>query len=306
MRVLILGAGAVGGYFGGRLIEAGVDVKFLVRPGRATQLAEQGLQIESRFGNIVLPIQPIMRIDADDHFDLVILPCKAYDLQDAIRAVGPALEHARIVPLLNGLQHLEMLDDVFGAEKVLGGLCHLSVTMRADGVIEHMNDYHHLTIGGRSAGQAEFVQQIQAVFQDVKFNFKISSNITAEMWEKYAFLATFAGMTCLMRGTVGEISQTAHGQALTRKLLATCAHVAQRSGYPLEQAWFDRNDDFLTQRNSHATASMLRDIKRGGRTEADHIIGDMLRRAESHGIQNDLLQIVYTHLKIYENQQACD
>ena len=133
MRILVLGAGALGGYFGGRLAEAGGDVTFLVRPARAARLAERGLVIESPFGNAALAVNPVT--EAGPGYDLVLLTCKAYDLDGAIEAIRPAMqEGTAVLPVLNGLAHIDKLQAAFGSENVLGGLAKIQATMAADGL----------------------------------------------------------------------------------------------------------------------------------------------------------------------------
>ena len=130
MRILVLGAGGTGGYFGGRLLEAGADVSFLVRPARAQRLAADGLRIISPCGDFSSSVKVLTLLDSAAPFDLILLSCKAYDLDSAIAAIRPAVgANTRILPLLNGLKHFDVLDAAFGSEHVLGGLCHISVTL---------------------------------------------------------------------------------------------------------------------------------------------------------------------------------
>lgn len=304
MRVLILGAGATGGYFGGRLIEAGVDVTFLVRSGRAAQLAERGLVIESPFGNVAMPVPYVTDPSAAKNYDLVLLSCKAYDLEGAVAAIRPAVgKTTAVLPLLNGMKHFDYLDGEFGADRVIGGLCFIAATITPQGVIKHMNEMHGIVIGARHARQEPIVQEIAAVFGQGKFSFKVSDDIDGELWKKYTLLTTLAGMTCLMRASVGDIAATRFGNGLVRELLSITAAVAEKSGHPLSQAWFDETLSLLTREGSTFTASMLRDIERGGRIEGEHIVGDMRRRAEALAVPHDILRVVYTHLQAYENRR---
>lgn len=304
MRVLILGAGATGGYFGGRLIEAGADVMFLVRAGRADQLARSGLVIESPFGNIRRPVPYVTELRSGQNYDLVLLACKAYDLENAVAAVRPAVgPNTAVLPLLNGMRHFDYLDTQFGADRVIGGLCAIAATVTPDGSIKHMNDFHVVTVGARQPRQQETVQRIAAVFRPAKFTFKVSDDIGTELWKKYAFLTTLAGMTCLMRASVGDIAATRFGKSLVRELLSVTAAVAEKSRHPLGHAWFDDTLALCTRDGSSFTASMLRDMERGGRIESEHIVGDMLQRAEALNIAHDILKVVLTHLQAYEHRR---
>ena len=159
MRALVVGAGAVGGYFGGRLLEANRDVTFLVRPQRAKQLAESGLRIRSRFGDVTIPKPPtILAPTISGAYDLVLLSCKAYDLADAIESFTPAVGPATaILPLLNGMRHLAALDERFGQDRVLGGRCFIAATVNEKREIVHFNDGHAISFGERDGTMSDRV-----------------------------------------------------------------------------------------------------------------------------------------------------
>lgn len=308
MRILILGAGGTGGYFGGHLAAAGKDVCFLVRPARAEQLARDGIVIESPFGDLRQPVRyvtnaaPVAEAGA---VDLVILTCKAYDLESAIAAVRPAIGRDTLVlPLLNGLRHLDRLDEAFGSERVLGGFCHVAVTLMPEGTIRHMNQTHRLALGPRLPAQRDAAQAIFAALGGVACDIAWCDDVAREMWEKFCFLATLAGMTCAARASIGEIMATTDGEALTRQTFAASIAVARANGVSPSEVWCLKSEAFLTDRRSTLTASMLRDLERGSRTEADHVIGDMLRRARSAGIRVPTMQAAYVALQVHEERLA--
>jgi 2-dehydropantoate 2-reductase len=305
-RFLIVGAGAIGGYFGGRLLEAGADVTFLVRPRRAAELARTGLTIQSRFGNAMLRAPAcVLAEELREPFDVVLLSCKAYDLTGAMDSFGPAVgSETAILPLLNGMRHLEVLDGRFGAKHVLGGDCLISATLDANGGVVHLNDAHTLLFGERSGAGSERVQAIASVFGRAKFDGRPTNTILQEMWEKWVFIAAAAGITSLMRATVGDI--VAAGAAeFGSTLLKECAAIAARQGFPPREAFVDQNLRIFTAAGSPLTASMLRDIERGARIEADHIVGDLLRRAGQEERERTLLlRIAFSHLKAYEARRA--
>jgi 2-dehydropantoate 2-reductase len=298
MRILILGAGGIGGYFGARLVEAGSDVSFLVRPARAALLAEHGLRVISGRGDFSRHVRTV--VEADAHYDLVIVSCKAYDLDAAIASIAPAIGPSTcVLPLLNGLCHLDALDAAFGQAHVLGGLCHISVTLEDDGAIRQFGALERLTFGSRDAAQpvpAAIGNALRALGPHVVE----SGNVIAAMWDKFAFIATLAGVTCLMRGTIGEIVATAEGAALVRRLHGECAAVAARSGYALDAAAIDAALGILTTVGSPLKASMLRDLERGARTECEHILGDLRARASGFDIDTPLLASALAHLRVYE------
>lgn len=301
MRLLILGAGATGGYFGGRLAEAGRDVSFLVRPGRAEQLARDGLVVTSALGDIRRPVRTVTGDALTPDYDGVILACKAYDLDDAIAAIAPAVgPETRIVPLLNGMRHLDRLDDAFGPDRVLGGLCGIAATLTADGAVKHLNKFHLLTFGERNGGRTPFCDALEKALDGAGFDGRFSTIILQEMWEKWVMLATLAAMTCLMRAGVGTILEAADGEALIVEAVDECTRVATAAGYPPRDKPLGRTRAMLTERGSGFAASMLRDIEGGGRIEADHVIGDLLDRARSLGVDAPLLRVALCHLQTYE------
>ncbi|MGO4871584.1 MAG: 2-dehydropantoate 2-reductase [Roseiarcus sp.] len=306
MRFLVVGAGAIGGYFGGRLLEAGRDVTFLVRPRRAAELARAGLTIRSRFGDVALPNPPrLLAHELNAPFDAVLLSCKAYDLEGGMdsftAAVGP---DTAIVPLLNGMRHLEALDKRFGRDRALGGWCTISATLDAEGRVIHLNEIHTLRFGERDGARSPRAEAIATAFAGAKFDGGLSETIVQEMWEKWTFIAAAAGITCLMRATVGDI--VAAGAAdLATALLDECTAVAARQGFPPRPEFRERIRSMLAAPGSPLAASMLRDIERGAPTEADHILGDLLRRAEAAGGDPaPLLRTAYAHLRAYEARRA--
>lgn len=300
MKILLLGAGAIGGYLGARLHLAGGDVTFLVRPARAQQLLATGLQVLSPFGDLQIAPQLVTAGEVAGQFDVVILSCKAYDLDAAIDAVTPALApDGCVLPLLNGLAHLERLDARFGRPAVLGGLALIGVTLGAAGEICHLNELQRFAIGGRQVQVSPWLAPLAELMAGSGIDFSLSCRIEADMWEKFVFLATLAGATCTLRAAVGDILETRAGERFMLGLLDECSEVARRHGYAPspERLAFYRGQ--LTARGSSNMASMLRDLEKGGPTEGEHILGDMLRRASAMGLATPLLEIAHCHLQAY-------
>ena len=154
MRFLVLGAGAVGGYFGGRLAEAGRDVTFLVRPPRAAVLAEHGLKVESQLGDFQVPVKTVTADRVGGPYDVVLLTAKHYDLDAAIEAIRPGVgPDTAVLPLLNGLVHLDKLEAAFGPERVLGGVAYVGAVLQPDGSIRHVNRLSGIAQGERRRRQ---------------------------------------------------------------------------------------------------------------------------------------------------------
>ncbi len=302
MKILVLGAGGVGGFFGGRLAEAGADVSFLVRPGRAAQIARDGLVVKSPFGDIGMPVKTVAAASGGGPYEIVILTCKAYDLDSAIAAIAPAIEGgAAVLPLLNGMAHLDVLDRRFGAGKVLGGLCFVAATLTPTGEVHQLGGMlNGIVFGERSGEISSRCERLKAAFGAAPVESRVSSEILRDMWSKWVQLASMAGLTCLMRATVGEANQAEEGAAIALELLDECRAIAAAyDAVPSEKADATMRGR-LTDKASTLSASMLRDIERGGPIEAAHIIGDMIRRGRAKGVPTPLLRVVLAHLQAYE------
>ncbi len=307
MKILVLGAGGTGGYFGGRLAQSGADVTFLVRDRRAAQLAADGLVIETTRERIVLPVNTVLAAAVKPQYDVIILACKAFDLDSSIAAIAPAM-HAttQVVPLLNGISHLDVLDAAFGRDRVMGGSCQIAATLTADGVVKNLGEFHTILWGARNADntkQIEIANALGVAFAKTPVDSRVSENVIQDMWEKVMFLSTLAGMTCLMRASIGEILATDDGKAHTKRYLDACIAIATKEGYPPREATTQRFNTVLNSVGSPMTASMLRDLEAGNQVEADHIVGFMLQRARHHGIDDTMISIAYAHLQAYQNRR---
>jgi 2-dehydropantoate 2-reductase len=305
MRILVVGAGAIGGYFGGRLLAAGRDVTFLVRARRSAQLAKSGLVIRSALGDVSLPAPPTVLAETlRDPFDLILLSCKAYDLASAVDSFAPAVgPNTAILPLLNGMAHMDFLAARFGAAVVLGGQCVISTTLDAEGRILHLNDTHGLSFGEPDGSVSARATAIAATLSDARFDSRLSETILQEMWEKWVLITTMAGITCLMRAPVGDIVAANAGD-LAVALLDECAAIAAACGFAPRDPTMLRSRTMLTTPGSTFAASMLRDIERGAPIEADHIVGDLLQRDNRKADDTPLLRIAYAHLKAYESRRT--
>ena len=300
MRILILGAGAIGGYFGGRLAAAGVDTTFLVRPRRAEQLAKNGLRIASPLGDVNTPVRTVTREHTTPGYDAILLSCKAYDLDDAIDAIRPAVPGAVIIPLLNGMRHLDRLDMAFGKEAVGGGVAALFVGMDPDGLIRHVGQAQNFVFGERHPAQAERCAALAPVLARGGFSPRHSREIEQDMWEKFVFICTAMAGCCLMRGGVGEVARTNDGAALMLEILEDCAAVAATAGHAQRPAHAEFCRKTLTDPASPNVPSMLRDLRQGNPVEADHVVGDMLQRVRALGRPAPLLRAAYANLQVYQ------
>ena len=305
-KILVLGAGGIGGYFGGRLAESGADVTFLVRDERRKLLDERGLRIESPFGDARVAVTTASAVDVEPIHDAIILTCKAYDLDAAVAAIAPALAPTGyVLPLLNGIAHMDVLNRQFGADRVLGGTAKIQSTVMPDGTVKQFNDWRTITFGEQSGEMTDRVTRLAALFEAAKgIEVLAVADMRQRMWEKLVHLSTAAAMTCVMRANVGEIVRTPEGRDIFLDQLRTSAAIAAANGHKPGDAFMQAWEQTFSQRDSLYATSMLRDIERGGRTEVDHILGFMLNKAREAGIACHTLQLAYTHVKAFEHRLA--
>lgn len=306
MKILVVGMGAVGGYFGGRLLQAGRDVTFFVRPKRAEELAKRGLNIQSPLGDMHFPSPPTITAEqlAGRPFDLAILSCKAQDLSGVIDAFAPAVGSGTLVlPLLNGMRHIDMLVERFGRKRVLGGTVRVSVARNAEGDIVQNTRFQEILFGPLDESQSARIPDVYATLANAGFDVQAKDRILQDVWDKWVFMGTLAGITCLMRASIGDIEAAGAG-GLTLKLLDEAAAIARLEGFPPQTESFNLYRSMLTKASSPVRASTLRDIENRSATEGDHIVGDLLARAKRHGFSAPMLEIADFHLKCYDVRRS--
>lgn len=303
MRVLVVGAGAVGGYFGGRLVEKGEDVTFLVRENRKKQLEKNGLVIKSINGDVTLQPKTISAGDEAADFDVILLSTKAYHLQGAIDSIKPYVsQNTMIVPLLNGIIQVEKLIEAFGEEKVLGGLCFIESTLNAEGEVIQTSPAHTLMFGERNGDLTERIQRLAATFEGTKANFRLRQNIMQEMWHKYMFITAMSGVTTLMRAPMGPIREEPTGAELIKRLFKEIAAVMNKIEAPLAENAIEMELEKFYKVGPGMKSSMQRDMEKGLSIEADHLQGYLIAKAKDHHIPVPVLETIYANLKIYERQ----
>jgi 2-dehydropantoate 2-reductase len=298
MKILILGAGGIGGYFGAQLLRSGADVTFLLRDKRQALIAAEGLRIETPHGNFTVQPPTVTATSVTPIYDLIILAPKSYDLDDALASLENARGKAVVLPFLNGIEHLATLDRKFGRAAVMGGVAHIAATITESGAVRQLNDIHSLTVGPRDPAHVELAKEFIALCGKAPFDSVYAENIEQALWDKWVFLAALAGMTTLCRGSVGEILATPYGEGLIRQMYDECCAVARLSGYPTGEAATARALGMLIAPGSPFTASMLRDLLAGQRTEYQHILGAMAERGIALGLPMDLMRLAHTHLAV--------
>jgi 2-dehydropantoate 2-reductase len=306
VKLLVLGAGGIGGYFGGRLAEAkSADVTFLVRPRRREQIARDGLVIESPHGNARFPVKTVVAEELRAGYDAVLFTCKAYDLDSAMDAIAPAMDGKTVVvPQLNGMAHLEALDRRFGKAQVMGGVAQINVQLRRDGTIAHMDALSRIVFGERDKQPSARSKALGDAFAKTTVEWKLSPDIEQDMWEKVVFLSALAATTCLFRGTVGQIMAAPGGREAMHRAIGANIEIASREGHAPRAASIEFATKRLTDPQGTWNASMMRDMEAGNPVESDHIVGWMLERARKHGVDDTILSLAFTHLKTYEARRA--
>jgi 2-dehydropantoate 2-reductase len=306
VKILILGAGAVGGYWGARLHQAGIDVTFLLREKRAESVRQNGLVVKSpKTGDATVPVKVVTKASEGGPYDVIILACKGYDLPSAIDSIAPAVgADTTIVPMLNGHMHFATLDARFGREKIAGGLARISGMLGPNGEI--------LNSGGTGVSFGErdgkpprpALVELDAACKKAGIAGGLHPDINQDLWDKWIMLGSIAGMCGAMRGTVGDIMESDDGGAIMGEILEECRKVAAAEGCPPSAEVVGAIKASLTQKGGKGVASILGDIEKGGAVEAKSIVGDMLARARKHGIAAPNLRFAYAHLQTYEARRA--
>lgn len=305
MRVLVVGAGAVGGYFGGRLVEKGEDVTFLVRQKRQEQLSHSGLVIKSVHGDANLDVQTITYGQSAEPFDLILLSVKAYHLPDVLSSLDPYVSsNTTILPLLNGFAHFPILQERYGKERVLGGLCIIESTVNAEGHIEQYSKFHDLIYGEWSEQTNKRMEHLAKLFTGANLKATHSTQISLDVWKKYIFITTMSGMTSLVRGSIGTVWDTPTGEQTYRRLAQEIIQIAQSQEPRLE---FEEVYQQVMQRSLQLPpsmkSSMSRDIEKWQPIETDHFHGYLLQ-VKPDNLQAPTLETVYTALSAYQNSRV--
>ncbi|PYZ94050.1 2-dehydropantoate 2-reductase [Salipaludibacillus keqinensis] len=306
MRMLVLGAGATGGYFGGRLLEKGEDVTFLVREKREQQLKKRGLIIKSVHGDVTLNPKTLRAgRGEDDPFDVVFIATKSYHLTEAMETVLPYVrDYTLVIPILNGMEHIEQLYSYFSKEQVIGGLCFIESTLNEHGDIIQTSPTHELVYGEWAGKDTNRMNQLKECLSGTKATFRLSGQIQQDMWHKYLFITTLSGITSLMRSSIGPIRDTLEGRTYIQQLFEEVRLTMVQAGAPIGAGIVEKQMELIERSDFQMKSSMLRDIEKGDRIEVDHLQGYLIRLAEKSGVETPLLKLIYHHLKVYEKNLA--
>jgi len=302
MKILVAGAGATGGYFGGRLVQAGRDVTFLVRPRRAAEL-RGGLRLVGPEQDETIPARTVTAEELDSAYGLVIVAVKAGALADVVEQVAPAVGPATMVlPFLNGMAHLDVLTERFGAERVLGGLVKVVATVADDGSIRQMNPLATMSIGEQSGERTPRIEELFRELDVPGYQLTLADNIMAAMWHKWVFIAAAGTITCLMRGPVGDIVACPGGEEFALAAIAEAEAVAAAAGHPVPEKEHALSVRMLTEPGSSFTSSLYRDVTAGLPHEGEHILGQLVARAEALGVEVPLARLALLQLRVHDRR----
>lgn len=304
MNILVHGAGALGSYFGGRMLEAGENVSFFVRERRATQLAAEGFRIESPEGNFEkADVNIYTSVNDVKEIDLVILSVKGYHLDEAIRQVTEIVNQtgAFVLPLLNGIEHLERLQKAVGKEKVLGGFASIIATLNSKGHVIHSSGSSAVKFGALHEEQLGICDVLDKINERVRTNFLREENILKHMWKKYIFITAFSGVTSATQLPAGFIAKNEATFAVGRKIVLEMCSLARKEGIELSVQEGEIMASRLKGFAFESTSSMHQDLRKGLPIEVEHLHGGALRIAARHNIEIPVIETIYGVLKPYEN-----
>ena len=298
MKILILGAGAIGGFFGAHLMKSGANVSFLVREKRIDELKKSGINIFSINGELKVNPKLLDKNLSGQHFDVIILTNKSYDLIESISEIKPYVNKTVIIPLLNGMAHYEILDKEFGKEKIFGGTAYISTAMNNYGSIQQITSRASIKFGPRTQKNINIANEFYEICKETEFECDFSDHIELDLWRKYVLIGATAASTVLFQKPLGEISATTYGKSLIIEIHEECKKIVLSNGYDIGIEATNYNLKLITDKGSLLKASMLRDFESGKKTECEHILGYLIELAERNNLQCDLIKAAHTRIQV--------
>ena len=276
MKILVLGVGGIGGFFGSHLHVVGEDVTFLVREKKKLIIEKKGIQIRSPIGNFSIQPNLITKNELTPIYDIILLTCKSYNLEEVIADLGPLNGFGVIIPFLNGQTHLQKLDSCFNKKNVYGGVAYISSNVDENGVIEHVGKNNKITFGSRSGENSGLIKDFYNRCLKTKFDTSLSDNIDQDVWEKWIFIATVAGATTLFKTSLDKINISREGIKFIMGLFEECCQISKLNGFEISEEVKNIHESFFINTNSKVKASMLIDMERKSMTEHEHIFKEFI------------------------------
>lgn len=301
MKILIVGTGGVGGFFGARLAVSGEDVTFVARGAHLRAMRAEGLRIESGAGDML--IHPVMATDdpaAAGVVDLVLIAVKLWDTEAAVRAAAPAVGPATtVVSFQNGVDAIDVLTRHFGRERVIGGIAHIAAAIDRPGVVRHNGTLQRLTFGELDGRRSARIEQLHAMCRTAGINAVVADDIERAVWEKFVFLVGLSGLTTLVRLPIGPIREDADTRALLASVMREATAIGRTKGVKLDADIAEKQLAFVDGLPYEMIASMLGDLRRGNRLELPWLSGAVVRLGQTLGIDTPANRFVYTALKLH-------
>ena len=301
MKVLILGIGGLGGFFGAHLQKTNCDVTFLVTDKTKKLVSETGIKILSDFGNFKINPILITKKSLKINYDVIIISCKAYHLDEAIADLKPTQKNAIIIPLLNGQAHISKLEKAFKRENVFGGVAHVSSNTTSPGEIKHVGKIKRLTFGSRYEANKNIANEFYQLCRKADFQTMLSDNIDQDIWEKWIFIATIAGATTLFQTSIDNISKKPNGKIFIQNLWNECINISKENGYELRAEAKSLHEDLLFKSDVPFKASMLVDMEKKLMTEHEHIFFEFIKLGKKKKLNTSLLETCHLNMSIYED-----
>ena len=298
MKILILGAGAIGGFFGAHLMKSGANVSFLVREKRKDELKKSGINIFRINGELKVNPKLLDKNISGQHFDVIILTNKSYDLIESIREIKPYVNKTVIIPLLNGMAHYEILDKEFGKEKIFGGTAYISTAMNNYGSIQQITSRASIKFGPRTQKNINIANEFYEICKETEFECDFSDHIELDLWRKYVLIGATAASTVLFQKPLGEISATTYGKSLIIEIHEECKKIVLSKGYDIGIEATNYNLKLISDKGSLLKASMLRDFESGKKTECEHILGYLIELAKRNNVQCNLIKAAHTRIQV--------
>jgi 2-dehydropantoate 2-reductase len=302
MRIAIVGSGGVGGYFGGRLAEAGADVTFLARGAHLEALRANGLRIASPKGDVHLP-----RVQAEGdtreigRVDVVLFAVKLYDTDTALAALPPLIGAGTIVvPLQNGVDSVAMVEAAVGREHTGGGTCYVSAVITEPGVIRH-TAMDHLIFGELDGSRSPRLEALQRACEPASFRSTLSGDVTVDIWTKFVRLSVMSGMTTVTRSPLGVICADPELFAMLKAAVAEALAVAHAKGIAVPPATVDEVGRAYAALPPQTKSSMLEDLERGRRLELPWLSGAVVRIGDEAGVATPIHRFITAVLKPHVN-----
>lgn len=301
MKIAIMGAGGVGGYYGARLALAGHDVSFFARGAHAEAMLRSGLQVRSELGDVCLcPVTVVTDAHQIGPVDLIIVAVKLWDTEVAARAVLPMIgAETSVLSLQNGVQKDEMIASVVGGQHVLGGVTYILANKAEPGVIVHSGKLQRIVVGELSGGESTRVDVVVKALAAGGIEAEASSDIRRDTWEKFVFLAAGSAVTAVTRQTIGAVRANPATRGLLRDAMLEVVALARAEGVAIANDFVEGRLRFVDTLPEGGRASMAQDLLRGARLELDWLSGAVVQRGERVGLPTPVHRTLYAALALF-------